>query len=158
MAGKSTYKAVDKEELFAAHYIANGMNGTKAAQAAGFSPSNDKAAAVKSSNLLKKANVKRIIEKAKEHELLKLQITSDRVYAALGEMAFDGDYVKEQDRIKALALLAKIMGIDRPEGGSDQLPTPPVIIDLSGDGQSANKLKARIGILVDVEDDEGEEE
>lgn len=78
-------KKDDKELLFAAEYVANGSNGTKAAISAGYA---EKSAHVTASRLLRKPKVAAEIERLQLKHSGKLGITTDRVLGEIAKLAF----------------------------------------------------------------------
>lgn len=77
-------KKLGKQELFARAYVANGLNGTEAAKAAGFSA---KTAGAAASRLLKIVNVKALIAELTAARAKKLDISADWVLGELRKLA-----------------------------------------------------------------------
>jgi len=84
-------KLTPKQELFVAHYLANGLNATKAAESAGYSKQT--AYSIGQENLTK-PEVQKAIEKKHLPRLARLEITAERVLNELAMMGFAnmGDY------------------------------------------------------------------
>ena len=81
----------DGERLFLQEYFVD-LNGTKAAQRAGYSPENAKAAAVQSCEMLKRPQVKAARDKLFEkHGISRLRILEEMAKVAFANI---GDYVK----------------------------------------------------------------
>lgn len=124
-----------KSKIFAAEFIANGGNATKAAIKAGSKPSNAKQAGWR---LLKKPTVIALISKQVEKAL----ITADEVIGELKTVGM-GDYFEyKSDKIKSLELLGKHLKLftDKTElTGADGKPletTSTIIIQgVKSDGK-----------------------
>ena len=74
-----------KQELFIAQYLATGLDGTKAAIAAGYSP---KTANSQASQLLSNPKVAAVIAEKQGKRMAKLDITANRVLQELAKLAF----------------------------------------------------------------------
>lgn len=109
---KSGFDALTpKQQQFVAHYLANGLNATRAAIAAGYSP---KTADSQASRMLKNAKVRRVVDERKEQGLAKLEITAGRVLEAIGKIAFaegvlagELEPVENKDKLKGLEMLGR---------------------------------------------------
>jgi phage terminase small subunit len=120
-----------KQELFCLSYIANGLNATKAAKAAGYSYP-DRAG----SNLLKKPQIRKYIEDAMQH----VAMEADEVIQELTNIArHKPDRVyKVGDKLSALDKLAKIrqLYVEKVEH-SGELATRIVVEYVDTQGRSA---------------------
>lgn len=72
-----------REQLFVWHYLSNGGNGLRAAQAAGYARTAHRAV-----ELLRRSRVAVVIERERARMLQKLDITAERVLLELGRVAF----------------------------------------------------------------------
>jgi phage terminase small subunit len=85
--GKSgTRKLTDQQELFCQEYLKD-LNGTRAAQRAGFSPDNERAAAVTAAQFLRKPNISARIQSLKAAQAKRLEIDADTILRELHALA-----------------------------------------------------------------------
>lgn len=106
----------DKQRRFADEYLID-LNATRAYKAAYPSVKRDETAAAAASRLLSYVNVQAYIREHMQQRQERVQITQDEVVNALKELAFNAD--KDADRIRALELLGKHLGLFDPR--KDQL-------------------------------------
>lgn len=106
----------DKQRRFADEYLID-LNATRAYKAAYPSVKRDETARANASRLLTYANVQEYIREHMQQRQERTQITQDEVVNALKELAFGAE--KEADRIRALELLGKHLGMFQPR--KDQL-------------------------------------
>jgi len=99
MRSPETQKRESREELFARAYVANGMNATEAATAAGYSVKGSRNAAhVAGQRLLRNATVKALITALTKDKLEKLDISADWVLGELRKLAgYDAGAVFNDD-------------------------------------------------------------
>lgn len=109
-------KKQQKWELFARAYVANGLNGTEAAKAAGFSKKTAYSAA---NRLLKNVDVKALIAQLTEKRAKKLDISADWVLGELRKLAgYDASSIFDDDgNLKAISewdasAKAALVGLD----------------------------------------------
>lgn len=95
-----------QQHKFVKEYLTD-FKGKQAAIRAGYSP---KTADQQASRLLKLAKVKAVVEKGMKDHADRLQITTDKVVAELGRIAF-GNPERDSDKLKALELLGKHLGM-----------------------------------------------
>jgi len=84
-AGRAVTKKTPKKKLFVAHYLANGLNATKAAESAGYSKST---AYSQGQRLLKDVEIAKSLADKQGPMLAKLEITAERVLQELALMGF----------------------------------------------------------------------
>ena len=106
----------DKQRRFADEYLID-LNATRAYKAAYPSVKRDETAAAAASRLLSYVNVQAYIREHMQQRQERVQITQDEVVNALKDLAFNAE--KEADRIRALELLGKHLGMFQPR--KDQL-------------------------------------
>lgn len=96
--------AAGKVAIFIETYLANGCNGARAYQAAGFRAKNVHVAAVMANRLLRKPDVARVIEERRAEALAKAKATADEVLSNMtAAMRFDPRKLVHQDgKLKAL--------------------------------------------------------
>ena len=111
-----TGKLTSKQEMFCAEYLVD-FNATQAAIRAGYSKKT--AASIGHENLTKPGIVKRI-RQLQKLKIMRTRIRADRIIEELEKIAFAGDGVKTSDRIKALGMLAKHVGLFEKQ--TDQPP------------------------------------
>lgn len=88
-------KKLQKWEMFARAYLANGLNGTEAAKSAGYT---EKSAHVTASQLLRNPKVKAVLAALTEARAKKLDISADWVLGELRKLAgYDAGSVFEDD-------------------------------------------------------------
>jgi len=113
-------KLTEKQKSFVSEYLID-LNATQAAVRAGFSKNNaDKIG----SQLLGKTSVSQEIQKAMQNRSYRTEITQDKVIKALASIGFadiDIEALKPADKLKALELLMKHLGMfnDNQQNASD---------------------------------------
>lgn len=95
--GRPVSKKTPKKKLFVAHYLANGLNATKAAESAGYSKYTAKS---QGHRLLTDDDVAKSLADKQGSRLAKLEITADRVLNELALMGFANmaDYLSIDDQ------------------------------------------------------------
>lgn len=109
---------IEKQKRFLGEYLVD-LNATQAALRAGYS---EKTADKIGSQLLGKTRVAEAIQEAMQSRTMRTEITQDKVLDALASMGFvggDTDTLKLSDKIKALELLMKHMGMFDNKAGRD---------------------------------------
>ena len=101
----------DKQRRFADEYLID-LNATRAYKAAYPSVKRDETAAAAASRLLSFVKVQEYIKEHMQQRQERVQITQDEVVTALKELAFNAE--KDTDRIRALELLGKHLGMFQP--------------------------------------------
>ena len=101
----------DKQRRFADEYLID-LNATRAYKAAYPSVKRDETAAAAASRLLSFVKVQEYIKEHVQQRQERVQITQDEVVTALKELAFNAE--KDTDRIRALELLGKHLGMFQP--------------------------------------------
>lgn len=96
-----------KQEVFVREYLVD-LNGTAAALRAGYSP---RRAPFTASELLKKPKVAAALEKAMKARAEHTELTANMVLQELRKIGFAVTGVKDRDRIAALHLLGKHLGL-----------------------------------------------
>ncbi len=102
----------DKQRRFADEYLID-LNATRAYKAAYPSVKRDETAAAAASRLLSFVKVQEYIKEHMQQRQERVQITQDEVVTALKELAFNAE--KDTDRIRALELLGKHLGMFQPQ-------------------------------------------
>lgn len=102
----------DKQRRFADEYLID-LNATRAYKAAYPSVKRDETAAAAASRLLNFVKVQEYIKEHMQQRQERVQITQDEVVTALKELAFNAE--KDTDRIRALELLGKHLGMFQPQ-------------------------------------------
>ena len=97
----------DKQERFCEEYLLD-LNATQAAIRAGYSK---KSAASIGNENLDKPKIKKHIYRLQEARIRRTRIRADRILKELENIGFAREGVKTSDRIKALGMLAKLMGL-----------------------------------------------
>ena len=103
----------EKQKRFADEYLTD-LNATQAAIRAGYSRKT--ANRIASENLSKLDIQKYIQERLKERQE-RAEITQDMIVDELGKLGFadiETEFLKPSDKIKALELMARMLGLDRP--------------------------------------------
>ncbi len=106
----ATVELTRRQQAFVTAWLANGGNGTRAAQDAGYKGSSDYLA-VQASRLMRNDKVRAHIAKPLEKE----KKLHERVLDALQGMALaqTNDKVTNQDKLRALDILSKAIGITK---------------------------------------------
>lgn len=92
-----------KQKLFVKHYRIH-QNATKAAKAAGYSK---KTSYSIGQRLLKNVEIRKMLKDSAEKTSAKLDISAERILGRIAEMAFDTDWIKKSDILRACELLGK---------------------------------------------------
>lgn len=145
----------DKQRRFADEYLID-LNATRAYKAAYPSVKRDETARANASRLLTYANVQEYIREHMQQRQERVQITQDEVVNALKELAFgDG---KDADRIRALELLGKHLGMFQPRKDQlDQQEQEARIAKLRADTRQQETQEER-AVIVRFVGTEGSEE
>lgn len=96
-----------KQDRFCEEFLVD-LNATQAAKRAGYSPRS--AASIGEENMKKPQILKRI-HRLQINRSLRTRIKADRIVEELAKIAFAKDGVKTSDRIKALGMLGKHVGL-----------------------------------------------
>lgn len=128
-----------KQRLFVAEYLANGLNATRAAAAAGYSK---KTADVQGVRLLGNVQVAAEIAKQTEKVLEKLEIKADRVIQELAKTAFANmlDYMQVSEDGRSFDL--DFSKLNRDQAAAIQ----EIVVDTTGgagDGERRKVLRTR---------------
>lgn len=108
----------EKQKRFADEYLTD-LNATQAAIRAGYSRKT--AYSIGDENLRKPEIQKYIQERLKERQE-RFEITQEMIVNELCKLGFakiDAEFLKPSDKIKALELTARMLGLDRPETESN---------------------------------------
>lgn len=97
----------ERQQRFVGEYPVD-LDGTKAAIRAGYS---EKTAAQQASRLLKNVNIQKAIKEKLEERQERTEITADRVLRELESIGFSKDGERTTDRLKALELIGKHLGM-----------------------------------------------
>ena len=108
--------AKDKRKAFVKEYVKD-FNGTRAAIAAGYS---ENGAGVRAHELLKNSKIRAEIDA----HLASLGWSEDNVKRELARIAFEGE--RDQDRIRALENIIKVIGMFAPEKVEEPLVIPEI--------------------------------
>ena len=124
-------KLTPKQKKFIDEYLID-LNATQAAIRAGYSPKTARASAARN---MQDVNIQAALQKARERQQARTEITADMVLKELKAIALDdaADYndsrLRYTNKIKALELLGKHLGmftekvkVDMPEGGIVMIP------------------------------------
>lgn len=145
----------DKQRRFADEYLID-LNATRAYKAAYPSVKRDETAAAAASRLLSYVNVQQYIREHMQQRQERVQITQDEVVNALKELAFNAE--KEADRIRALELLGKHLGMFQPRKDQlDQQEQEARIAKLRADTRQQETQEER-AVIVRFVGTEGSEE
>ncbi len=103
----------EKQNRFINEYPVD-LDGTKAAIRAGYS---EKTAAQQASRLLRNVNIQNAIKEKLDKRQERTEITADKVLKELGSIGFNAGGERTADRLKALELIGKHLGMytDRVE-------------------------------------------
>lgn len=95
----------DKQKLFCHHYVINGHNATQAYLSAGYHVTDAKDAGTAASQLLAKPHIKAEITKLIGYQLVRLDITHERVLYELACMAFFdiADVLTDEGKLKPVS-------------------------------------------------------
>jgi phage terminase small subunit len=105
--GDTVAELNDKQKRFVAEYIID-LNATQAAIRAGYSP---QTAYSQGQRLLKNVEVQEYVEKAKQKLIVRSDITIERVLRELASIGLDNEKERTTDRLKALELIGKHLGM-----------------------------------------------
>lgn len=121
-----------KQKKFIEEYLVD-LNATQAAIRAGYSPKTARASAARN---MKDVNIQAALQKARERQKARTEITADMVLKELLAIATDraddmtNSRLKYSNKIKALELLGKHLGlftekvsVEMPEGGIVMIPS-----------------------------------
>ena len=100
----------EKQKMFCYEYLKD-FNGSQAAVRAGYSI---KSARQQAADLLTKPNIFKFLESLKEKHVLKAELCVDDIikeFKAIGFALADGELVKTSDKLKALEMLGKHLGM-----------------------------------------------
>lgn len=107
-------KLTERQKRFADEYLID-LNATQAAVRAGYSVNTAEQTA---SRLLTYVKVQDYIQRSMKERQKRTEMTQDMIIDELKKIGFadvDTDTMKPSDKIKALELMARMLGIDRPE-------------------------------------------
>lgn len=102
----------ERQRRFCEEYLAD-LNATRAYRAAYTSVRNEETAAACASKLLRNAKVQKFLQEQRQARQKRTQITQDEVLEKIKSIAFDTD-IKARDRLRALELLGKHLGLFDP--------------------------------------------
>ena len=108
----------DKQEKFCEEYLID-LNATQAAMRAGYSK---KTAYSIGDENLKKPELQEYIQKRQKEGQERAEVTRSDIIDQLKSIGFvdlDMDNIKATDKIKALELMARMLGLDKPETEND---------------------------------------
>lgn len=108
----------ERQKRFGDEYFID-LNLTQAAIRAGYS---EKTAYSAGQRLLKNVEVQKYIQERLKSRQERTEITQDMIIGELHKLGFadiDTDNLKPSDKIKALELMARMLGLDRPETEND---------------------------------------
>lgn len=107
-------KLTERQKRFADEYLID-LNATQAAVRAGYSANTAEQTA---SRLLTYVKIQDYIQRRMKERQKRTEITQDMIIDELKKIGFADvniDTMKPSDKIKALELMARMLGIDRPE-------------------------------------------
>lgn len=107
-------KLTKKHELFAEEYLTD-LNATQAAIRAGYSK---KTANEQGARLLANVSIQKYIKEQLKIRQERNKITQDMIIDELRKLGFaeiDADSLKPADKLKALELIARMLGLDKPK-------------------------------------------
>lgn len=107
-------KLTERQKRFADEYLID-LNATQAAIRAGYSENTAEQAA---SRLLTFVKIQEYIQERMKERQRRTEITQDMIVGELKKIGFadiDTEALKPSDKIKALEIIARMLGIDRPE-------------------------------------------
>lgn len=108
----------EKQKRFADEYLTD-LNATQAAIRAGYS---EKTARSIGQRLLTKVDIQKYIQERLKERQERFEITQEMIVNELCKLGFakiDAELLKPSDKIKALELTARMLGLDRPESESN---------------------------------------
>ena len=108
----------EKQKRFADEYLTD-LNATQAAIRAGYS---EKTARSIGQRLLTKVDIQKYIQERLKERQERFEITQEMIVNELCKLGFaevDTELLKPSDKIKALELTARMLGLDRPESESN---------------------------------------
>lgn len=111
-------KLTEKQKRFCEEYLID-LNATQAYIRAGYSAKKKDTARVESSKLLTKPNIQNYISELQKFQSERTGITADNVLKELEKVAFAETDISGKEKIKALELLGKHLGLF-----SDQIKPP----------------------------------
>lgn len=144
----------DKQRRFADEYLID-LNATRAYMTAYPAIKRLHTAEANGSRLLRNAEVKAYIQEHMQQRQERTQITQDEVVNALKELAFN-EAVKDADRIRALELLGKHLGLFQPKDKLDRQEQEARIAKLRADTKQQESEEKTVTIRF-VDTDGGEE-
>lgn len=100
----------ERQKRFCLEYLKD-FNGKNAAQRAGYS---EKTAEAQASRLLRNVKVKKLIEELSKKPVRRMELKIENIVKELKKIAFakaDGELVKTSDKLKALEMLGKYLGM-----------------------------------------------
>ena len=99
-----------KKQRFADLYLTNGFD-RKSAYRTLYPTANENTVTVNSYKLLKDEFVAEYIQKRREEQYQELMLDAMRVNAEISKLAFDKDDISDKDKLRALELLSKNLGL-----------------------------------------------
>lgn len=108
----------EKQKRFCEEYLVD-LNGTRAYCAAYPKVKNEAVARTNASRLLTNANIQKYISDLRQQQSKRTGITADTVLKELGKIAFSDVEVSGKEKIKALELLCKLLGMFNNPNESD---------------------------------------
>ena len=107
-------KLIKRHRLFVEEYLID-LNATQAAIRAGYSK---KTANEQGARLLANVSIQKYIEEQQKKRQERNKITQDMIIDELRKLGFaeiDTDSLKPADKLKALELIARMLGLDKPK-------------------------------------------
>lgn len=117
-------KLTEKQKRFCEEYLID-LNATQAYIRAGYSAKKKDTARVESSKLLTKPNIQNYISELQKFQSERTGITADNVLKELEKVAFAETDISGKEKIKALELLGKHLGLFSEQckpSGEQELP------------------------------------
>lgn len=117
-------KLTEKQKRFCEEYLID-LNATQAYIRAGYSAKKKDTARVESSKLLTKPNIQNYISELQKFQSERTGITADNVLKELQKVAFADADISGKEKIKALELLGKHLGLfaeQNQSAGEQELP------------------------------------
>lgn len=108
-------KLTEKQKRFCEEYLVN-LNATQAYKRAGYSVKNEATARVESCRLLTKPNIQTYIADLRKAQSDRTKINADTVLKELKEIALVKTKISGKEKMKALELLGKHLGMFAGEG------------------------------------------
>ena len=134
----------DKQRRFADEYLID-LNATRAYKAAYASVKKDTTAAQAASRMLRNVKVAEYIQERMQDRQERTQITQDEVVNALKELAFNAE--KDADRIRALELLGKHLGLFQPKDQLDRQEQEARIAKLRADTRTQETMEEKAVVV-----------